>query len=456
MRKPLPQNYLSSYLNQQKMKIIEIGNLFERKIIPHVAYLSDDYLLDADVIVISLSAIVTEFGKTFSSNGVAGLIMKDETFQNFQTKVAERNAELTQYFNNGGNLFVCHDIDANLTFPVQFADQSEKEMNYDFLQTVLLDSNDFKLHKKKGDNLSFPDQAFAIFFDHFYCSYHQIYTKHKGVAIAKIKNTEQAVSLNIRIGKGHIILLPDLYIPHESQHELEANNIQIEEAIIDLDLSLSARQPDLSGVLLHEWVANFHIGNETADLAKLAQLEVDKLAIEKTITDQAQLMEIYDQFKILLCGTGTPLEFMVREIFIAFGYEVLDTQENRDDLIIRRGDQVAVIEVKGVKGSAGEKNAAQLMKWVNTYHLENDVLPKGILIVNAFKDLPLDKRKEPAFPNQMLAYSKQMGINLMTTVQLLGIYLDFAGGQIEFDKANQLLFETIGELNYKSEQINKV
>lgn len=83
-------------------------------------------------------------------------------------------------------------------------------------------------------------------------------------------------------------------------------------------------------------------------------------------------------------------------------------------------------------------------------------MPKGILIVNAFKDKPLFERTESAFQNQMLSYCKKMELNLMTSTQLLGLYLDFKLGDISLEKIQQLLWNTIGIFDYNSKKIKKV
>ena len=105
------------------------------------------------------------------------------------------------------------------------------------------------------------------------------------------------------------------------------------------------------------------------------------------------------------------------------GVEATTGAPGRDDLILKFEGRVAVAEVKGVTKSAQEKHAAQLEKWVSEYFTEHGVHPKGILIVNPYCNLPLDKRTEQAFPNQMLKYSTNREHCLLTTVQLLGILL---------------------------------
>ena len=60
------------------------------------------------------------------------------------------------------------------------------------------------------------------------------------------------------------------------------------------------------------------------------------------------------------------------------------TTKGRSDIIAKYGEVAIVAEIKGVTKSAAEKHAAQLEKWVAQYIEENEVSPKGMLIVNGF------------------------------------------------------------------------
>jgi len=108
------------------------------------------------------------------------------------------------------------------------------------------------------------------------------------------------------------------------------------------------------------------------------------------------------------------------------------------------GDQTVIVEVKGVTKSAGEKNAAQLEKWLSTYLADNEIKAKGILLVNAFRELPLDNRTQDAFPSQMIPYSTQRNQCLVTTLQLSSLLLYCRQNPQEKDNVIQDLIGTVG------------
>ena len=74
--------------------------------------------------------------------------------------------------------------------------------------------------------------------------------------------------------------------------------------------------------------------------------------------------------------------------------------------------------------SAAEKHAAQLEKWVALFIEENEKTPKPLLIVNGYCDLPVTERTEDVFPKQMLKYCKARAHALISTTQLLCLFIE--------------------------------
>jgi hypothetical protein len=146
----------------------------------------------------------------------------------------------------------------------------------------------------------------------------------------------------------------------------------------------------------------------------------------------------------LFTGTGRSLELAVRRALEALGFDVSEGAPGRDDLVAQYGGRVAVLEVKGTSKSAGEYQAAQLEKWVSDYYFTQQVRPKGILVVNAFRELPLRERTEAAFPNQMLEYSERREHCLLTGLQLLGAVLAVEQDSSRRDQMIESLFATNG------------
>ncbi len=166
--------------------------------------------------------------------------------------------------------------------------------------------------------------------------------------------------------------------------------------------------------LLKEVDVQNHLGELQKKIASL-QEKIDASNLEQQSIDR--------QKTVFAGGTGQLLVDEVKILLEQIGFTVEHGPEGRDDLILKYGERPCVAEVKGVTKSAGEGDAAQLQKWISGYHAEHGEEPKGLLIINAYKDIPLQERTQPAFPDQMLDFAKRMRQCLITTTQILELAL---------------------------------
>jgi hypothetical protein len=265
--------------------------------------------------------------------------------------------------------------------------------------------------------------------DHFH--YKSYFKDKPGRIIAETPHTR----FPLAFWDDNCVFLPS---PTHSIKEIE------KEFFDDLKDTLIALRSSSEPFALPEWTNTFHLLNETQIKREILQYQsqIDQLAV--LLKGKENDFGDVVKYKYLFTSSGNELESAVKNVFIKLGFEILQGEENREDLIIKYGNNVAVVEIKGVNGSAAEKHAAQLEKWAATYFEKTGVAPKPILIVNAFKDLPLDQRTDKPFPHQMLSYSRSRNHCLLTTVQLFGILNDIVK---DFEKKDALIasiFSTSG------------
>ena len=151
------------------------------------------------------------------------------------------------------------------------------------------------------------------------------------------------------------------------------------------------------------------------------------------------------KYKLLLTSSGTTLEEIVKQVLDELGFTILEAEKGRSDIIAKYGEVAIVAEIKGVTKSAAEKHAAQLEKWVAQYIEENEVSPKGMLIVNGFCDMPLNERLEDVFPQQMLKYCVSRGHVLLTSTQLLCLYIEVCKNPICKEERITELLSCVGK-----------
>lgn len=276
--------------------------------------------------------------------------------------------------------------------------------------------------------------------------YNSYFSKSMGSPYLFIKGTEKVVGTCFDSLNGKIVFIPnvlDAEVEVSDDERMQAEEVFIE-SIVKLDSALKSK---VESEILPEWSNNYLLPDEHEEKGKLMELQKQIELLESRIIDQRQAIKDIEEYKILFTGTGTPLEQIIKKIFIELGFEATEGLPGRDDLILKYMDKVAVVEVKGVTKSAAEKHAAQLEKWVSGYIEKYGVSPKGMLIVNSFCNLPLTERVEETFPHQMLSYSEKREHVLLNTLQLLGAFIDIRKKPEIKESVIEDLFSTNGTYN---------
>ena len=115
------------------MKIVGIGSVFDPDYVSQVSYLSDYYLLDADVIFVSIKALILEVEKLMTTEFLGGeMYIPIYEYGKFEEKIVQRNEQLRQHLNKGRNLFVSTDADPFVHFFVEGSNGDKTEIKFDF------------------------------------------------------------------------------------------------------------------------------------------------------------------------------------------------------------------------------------------------------------------------------------------------------------------------------------
>ncbi len=246
-----------------------------------------------------------------------------------------------------------------------------------------------------------------------------------GTLLAKVKGTTQAVSALVRTtGGGLFLLIPDTTFAPEDDEGDEGmwpdDAIKFQTDLIEALVKLSGGT-DISRPAWAERFSTQQVLDSQANVAKQqAAVERARTKLAKA-QEQAERAQMLDQ---LYLGTGRQLELRVADVLRMLDGDVTEPDPGRDDWKVSFDGQPAVLEVKGVKGSAAEKYAAQLEKWVAGEFEITGKTPKGILVVNTWRETPLDARTQVDFPAQMVPYSTARNHCLVTGLDLFCVAQD--------------------------------
>lgn len=300
-----------------------------------------------------------------------------------------------------------------------------------------------------GSSMHIADSGFADlwrpFKDRWY--YRAVLDEYPGAPIAKIPGTDKVIASieRYRTG-GHFIQIPDLDDAPELQEGDESASADAgggdpaAVAIMSWLRSLTADAPTQP-----DWARDMQFPEDYPREAERQKLESELQSIVAQIEEVRSQAEKDAAWKQLITASGPALEQIVADAFVILGFEDLGQVRGRRDLRIKLGDSYAVVEVKGVGKSASEAHAAQLEKWVSEALIDHDTHHKGILVVNAWKDIPLRDRDQATFPDQMLRYSTTREHCLLSGFELLAAVRSVLAGRESAEAMGQKIMSCIGE-----------
>lgn len=388
--------------------------------------------MDYDAVVIDTSYIDARYGvdysKTFQGKR---LVSKDESHRMLED-FERTKKQIIEFLKQGKNVFVLmgeHENCFIYTGEIKYSGTGKNARGTNMVTEFEILSFlpiDIKPTMVWGEKFNISCQSpYSVFFqatkDMIY--YNAYFEAPEKSSLLVIPNSDKAVSAVFEYEKGKIIILPYPHIEenYATENEWQKCGKKYLDALFDLNNALMS---PADTYLLPMWTDNIKILNEEDEANKLEQ-ELKKLKnIEARIKKQEESIKKIQYKKNLLVASGKSLEEVVKETLREIGFKLCDSEVGRSDIIASYKDVDIVAEIKGVSKSAAEKHAAQLEKWVAQFIEEKEHAPKAILIVNGYCDIPLSERTEEVFPNQMLKYCEARGHVLLTTTQLLCLYIE--------------------------------
>jgi hypothetical protein len=429
---------------EQESQILSVDFAFYDDRTVNTEYSSTHTLLEHEVVIWRPEYMLNEYGTTESYEG--DLCLDDSGSAQYRRDLRRRTRDMREFLELGRTLVIL------LPRPRQFYiatgemrnDGTRAKPNVKRIvqarqlsEALPLPST---LHAASGKAFEVVgDAAFAKFWravgDQFV--YETFCEVEDSEPLLRVPGTERVVAARAEVAGGTVLYLPYLVVDEPDVDEQEDDESD-EEYFERWDLANSGLQEENDGALIDALLEYVGGGSATAEplpawvdrvilpREQRAKEKADQAA-RKAEAARAKAEEARSEVsrvrakKALIALDGTGLEEAVAAAFEELGGTITTGAPGRADRILEWKGKKAVLEVKGSVKSASERNAAQLEKWVaeHTVSADDDEPPKGVLVVNAWRELPLPERDKAAFPNQMLAYSEARGHCLLEGTQLL-------------------------------------
>lgn len=280
-------------------------------------------------------------------------------------------------------------------------------------------------------------------------------------AVPMKKTSEDAVEL----GRKGIPLVPTRRaIGREVHEEMQGKMVFLPDYVLqNVNLLVECAKQELmrmgtAGFVPANWTKHYTFPKKEDFVSEIDTLNSQlKRITEKLQEKERELADLELIRDVLLNGQGKLLEQVVKKVFNELGVSFQVGPEGRDDLILKdeKDKTILVCEVKGVKSSAAEDHGTRLNKWCDRVYEEEKLLPKGLLIVNAWREKDPLKREVP-FPNQMIEeYCKPKKFCLMTTFQLFNIWCLFKVGKWKENILDKIM-KTVEFQGYDDPNANRI
>lgn len=205
------------------------------------------------------------------------------------------------------------------------------------------------------------------------------------------------------------------------------DGVSPEEALLDIlkeevGYSLKSPAPDWAQEIKLPFVS------ELQDQIVSAQATIAKE--EQNISKIVEKIDNLTAFRRLLYSSGTELEDVVRKSFELLGATVKPAKYAQEEYIIEVDNEEFLMEVKGVSKSIALTHLRQLNDYILKYQEDTGKECKGILLGNAWRNMPPAMRNAedtPVFPDNVVKRAEQLGISLVSSLILFDAVLKVLG-----------------------------
>lgn len=298
----------------------------------------------------------------------------------------------------------------------------------------------------KGNN--FGECTVPIYSDFFartnnFCYYNAYAELPEEQSLVKVAQTNFSVASIYEYANGKIIFLPML-------SSLDAFNDQAEwqratESYIEqLQYLVEQLNTPIIKYTLPEWTEEISILNERKEINKLIAKTEKLQRLEKAVHKQKIKLDNLQSFKQLLTADGHRLIAIVTKTLKEIGIKVDEKKQYGSNIFAKRKTTRIVAEVIAARKCAVGNHVTALERLTSQNIPRNGISPKPILILNAYYKLPFDKRPTMIFPYNLVKYAAARKHCLISTTQLLCLFLEIKSNPKIKEERIQELMDTVG------------
>ncbi|WP_316845547.1 hypothetical protein [Pedobacter psychrodurus] len=400
------------------MDIKEVGYFYDETKKSRLRFFSEEYFTDAAQLIIRISELANELHGMFQiqKNGE----ISSQASKQLIAWIKHKTLQLAEFYQHGSSVTVI--VDTNPLLSLRAKDgYSHQDVEVNFLKMLCGENFRFEITPFKGDSHIFDPLASdltANFNSRFHFTFSYVFTDV--ITIATTRKTKDKVAIIASIGKGKLMILPDIYLKNPDLDSQTKRKL----FLTTIKQTFSAFEDDFAAMAidLPSWT-NEVILTKQNDITDLSLRVQEKIQVQEAeLLKLSAELDKYQAMRSIIATKGKYLEFGIKTCLMHLGIEFIVPEGNSTDLVLKYEDVYFAVEIKGTNGSASKAHVRQLEDWVNVCSKSYDCDDvKGILIINCFHDVAINARTETHFPDNVVEYSKPRNHCLVTTAKVLAL-----------------------------------
>ena len=180
---------------------------------------------------------------------------------------------------------------------------------------------------------------------------------------------------------------------------------------------------------------------------------------ESKIVEYQNKIEALEKYKKLVYSGGSELEQIFAQCLEELGGKVTPAMYSDEEFVFEYKGQKYLVECKGVGKSISRANVNQLLGYITKYEEDEGHAGKGILLGNAWKELPINERdnnERVIFPDNVISAAERNEIALISSIDFFDIFCKFLNGEVAGEEILDKITATTGVTTFEYTDVREL
>ena len=239
-------------------------------------------------------------------------------------------------------------------------------------------------------------------------------------------------------------------LSNNKQGDFTMNNNNENTNLTNTDKSAPSNPEPSTVNLTNEWIGHIIFPEITTIIDERTKLNHQINQIKNQISSLDNQLALYENIRnCLLCSHENELYNAVKMVFKKLNWSIQNNPQNNleNEFLLSEANKIfGLVRIAQSNSEIKRTEFASLAESVINYWNNTEIEPKGILVVSTWTNRPLSERMDPEFSTTLEEFATKKGICVITTAQLLSIFLSVDTKKINHSDVNNTYLNCNGKL----------